>query len=43
VQLNYCQRPKYKFIGEEGQVPSSLFEEEQADRKYLDRYLSEDL
>jgi len=43
VQLNYCSRPKYRFIGEDVKYPSTLFEEEQEDRKYLDKYVNEDM
>lgn len=40
VQLNYCSKPKYRFIGEDVKFPTTLFEEEQEDRKYLDKYVS---
>ena len=40
VQLNYCPKPRYRFVGEEGVMSSTLFEEEQEDRKYLERYVN---
>jgi hypothetical protein len=37
VQLNYCQKPRYRFV-EEGSCPSNLFEEDQYDKKYLEKF-----
>ena len=38
VQLNYCSRPRYKYIGDDLPFPTNIFEEEQENRTYLERY-----
>lgn len=43
VQLNYCPKPRYRFVGEEANVPAHLFEEEQPDKKYLEKYQTEEM